>query len=246
MKALWDDRIRKLAGFATAVLAALFLMSLAGICSRNAGAQDNPHSEAKDRLTTPPSRPPVDERDTVTAHSDPLLQSPTKVVPPSPPLYSAPSFPPPPAAPEPQALVAPPAPPLSNPCSRAAIAPPGCAPSVTEGEPSTEDMVRHLREVDQLKAQHLQTVQELERQKRTLLASIQKRLAEQKQQVEEIASATKTPGRPVPVDAATETTSTEKKLDAILIRLEKLERKLNAAERSPTYGPPVVVTGHRN
>jgi hypothetical protein len=104
--------------------------------------------------------------------------------------------------------------------------------------PSIEDMVLALKELDQAKKSHLIVLEELERQRQSLTTLLQKRLAQHKQQLDEMVARSPVPNltkkEPVAIDS-----STLSKLDAILTRLDRLEKRLDAAEKKQAIVNPV-------
>jgi hypothetical protein len=103
-----------------------------------------------------------------------------------------------------------------------------------------EELVSKLKTLETEKGKHLAAVEQLEKEKHAVAAEIQKRLAEQKQQLDEIAGAGGDARSVRPTFKAD--SALLPKLDTILERLEKLEKRLNQMEKPPAA--PVLGTTH--
>jgi hypothetical protein len=259
MKSLRQTRVGKVTVRALAVLSAAMLLTLLALFCRSAGAQDakvDPGKDARAAVIDAPSLTgaPFEGPKVAPATATPRLESVTLAA--QPPAPPAPSN----AAPlgVPLSGIAAPAhadqpalPGLSEMKSSSvlipspAVAPPACSTPVptSAAAPTVEEMVQKLRELDHQKSQHLQALEELEAQKRLLLVSLQKRLAEQKHLVDEITSGMQVPAHLPRRGMVAEQPPVEQKLDALLLRLEKIEKRLNEMEKPPTLGPVAPNTG---
>lgn len=113
-------------------------------------------------------------------------------------------------------------------------------PPVMEPKPQTasiEEMVSKLKALDVEKSKHLAAVEELEKEKRTLAALIQTRIAEQKQQLDDIAAAKLSENKSSKTSGGNENMQLAPKLDTIIERLAKLEKRLQLIEMVPVPIP---------